>query len=170
MKFIIFNILVYFVVSEVETVFEDGVEWTKMPIEFEEVEQPIENLQGGKGTTNYGTIDYGITEEMAKMFKTLNNPDYDVITRPIIKDIGLAFFESHYQSFCNTDQFFERLIYQGSNVDFNTINMIYHVKMSVNEFMVEFSLKNWDTEKNDFQIKEFTKCEIYMRKEKKQDL
>lgn len=38
MKFIFFNILVYFVVSEVETVFEDGIEWTKMPIEFEEVE------------------------------------------------------------------------------------------------------------------------------------
>ncbi|CAK78653.1 unnamed protein product (macronuclear) [Paramecium tetraurelia] len=170
MKFIIFNILVYFVVSEVETVFEDGIEWTKMPIEFEEVEQPIENLQGGEGTTNYGKVDYGITEEMAKMFKTLNDPHYDVITRPIIKEIGLDFFESHYKSFCNTEQFFERLIYQGSNVEFNTINMIYHVKMTVNEFMVEFSLKNWDSEKNDFQIKEFTKCEIYIREQKKQDL
>ena len=37
------------------------------------------------------------------MFKTLNNPDYDVITRPIIKEIGLAFFESNYKAFCNTD-------------------------------------------------------------------
>lgn len=44
MKFIFFNILVYFIAGEVEKVVEDGVEWTKMPIEFEEVDPAIENL------------------------------------------------------------------------------------------------------------------------------
>lgn len=82
MKFIFFNILVYFIACEVEKVMEDGIEWTKMPIEFEEADPAIENLQGGEGTTTYGSIHYGITEEMAKMFTTLNNPHYDVITRP----------------------------------------------------------------------------------------
>lgn len=89
MKFIVLNILVFLAVSEVEKVFEDGIEWTKMPIEFEEVEtevqEPIKNLYIGEGVTNYGTISYGVTEEMAKMFKTLNNMDYDVTAKPIIR-------------------------------------------------------------------------------------
>lgn len=46
------------------------------------------------------------------------------MTRPIIKQLGLAFFESSYKDFCNTDEFFEKLIYEGSNVEFNTINML----------------------------------------------
>jgi hypothetical protein len=41
MKFIVLNILVFLAVSEVEKVFEDGIEWTKMPIEFEEVETEV---------------------------------------------------------------------------------------------------------------------------------
>lgn len=90
MKFIVFNILVFLVVSEVETVVEDGIEWTKMPIEFEEVsndvEEPIKNnVYLGEGVTNYGTISNGVTEEIAMMFKTLNNIDYDVTAKPIIR-------------------------------------------------------------------------------------
>lgn len=41
MKFIVFNILVFFIAGEFEKVFEDGVEWSKMPIEFEETDPSI---------------------------------------------------------------------------------------------------------------------------------
>lgn len=61
---------------------------------------------------------------MAYMFKTLHDDDYDITTKPIIRSIALQFFESNFNTFCNTKEFFEKIIYEGSNIEYNTINMI----------------------------------------------